>query len=59
MRFEPHLKGAGKALPQLLAASLAAALLLPALAHAQADTTAGRAKAEAACAACHGLTRSM
>ncbi len=58
MRFEFDTPGAAKAHAKvhvrLLDVALAASLLFPGLALAQADATAGRAKVEAACAACHG-----
>ena len=54
MRFESAPSAAAKARSRFLDASLAALLLSPGFALAQADATAGRAKVEAACAACHG-----
>lgn len=54
MRFEFDIAAAAKARCKVLALSLVASLPLPGLALAQVDATAGRAKVEAACAACHG-----
>lgn len=54
MSVKSCLTGTNRALAPALRASLASALLVPTLTYAQADAIAGRVKAEAACAACHG-----
>jgi len=54
MRFESVTSTAPRVHSRLLAASVAAFLMFPGLAQAQADAAAGRNKVEAACAACHG-----